>query len=111
MLLLVTFAYQGYIAGTHIHGAFPGDRAALNSSLLASIDKATAYKTPVLPSDGSADCPYCQAVVHAGAFFMPAVGLTFLVMQSFAFTVFSPPKSVTRLHSVMSARPRAPPVS
>jgi hypothetical protein len=65
--LLLAFTLQSYVTQTHIHGAAQGVGGAAIVKLLS---KAPAHGNS--PSENSStDCPYCQAIVHAGAFFMP----------------------------------------
>jgi hypothetical protein len=117
ILVFLSFFAQSYVAQTHIHYSAPsaslGNPATTSWSAPVGMNAAdtarTSHHVPV-PSDPS-DCPLCQAVAHAGAFFAPAVIFSFLVAEAFDFTVFPPSQHVVRLLPVTNARPRAPPVS
>jgi hypothetical protein len=68
-LIFAAFLLQGFVAQTHMHpesGAVP--------SMEHFAGKAV-HPTPVLPgnTDGAANCPLCQAIIYAGAYFPPAV--------------------------------------
>lgn len=64
LVLLLAFTLQSFVTQTHLH-AMPGAGVAQ-----------TAFQAPHhgnTPLDeGAAACPFCQATVHAGAFFAPA---------------------------------------
>lgn len=65
-IVLLAFALQSFIMQTHIHGAF-GDRIGLT----ATATNAPAHKNA--PAENStADCLFCQAIVHAAAFYAPS---------------------------------------
>jgi hypothetical protein len=75
VVLVAAFAFvlQSYVVQTHIHG------------LLARVGGAVGVTTQHAPGaekspfdHGSADCPLCQAVIHAGAFVAPAAPLLHL---------------------------------
>ena len=70
-LVLLAFTFQSYVAQTHIHDAAPAS-AALIKNLGHN-------KSPV--DNSPLDCPFCQAVAHAGTFFMPVAPLLFLSAQ------------------------------
>ena len=63
------FALQSYIAQTHIHDAVLGGAAKI-------ADTQSPGKAPV--HDSQSDCPFCQAVVHSGAFVASAAPLLLL---------------------------------
>jgi len=66
-ILIAAFAMQSYITQTHIHAFAPAPTPSIAKVLI---------KNPVQGKtqdhDGGTDCPFCQAVVHSGAFFAPA---------------------------------------
>lgn len=65
-MVLLAFTLQSFITQTHIHGLFGGGAAA--AKVLAS--GSPHGKTP--KQDSSADCSFCQAITHAGAFSVPS---------------------------------------
>ena len=65
-IVVLAFTLQSFIMQTHIHGAF-GDRI----GLAATVTNAPAHKNAPA-ENGTADCPFCQAIVHAGAFYAPS---------------------------------------
>jgi hypothetical protein len=67
-VLLIAFALQSYLTQTHIHGTNP---ALGGACIVKCLEKAPAENTA--PSKNVADCPLCQAIVHAGFFFAPGV--------------------------------------
>ena len=70
---VLAFLLQSFIAQTHVHGGFISP---------AGITRFAAHPPPAhgkIPSDNSAaDCPFCQAVAHGGAFLASAPPLLFL---------------------------------
>lgn len=68
-LLVLAFALQSYVTQIHIHHVSAG-----SSAIVKVLSKAPAPRS--LPGDsGTQDCPLCQAVAHAGAFFAPVTPL------------------------------------
>jgi hypothetical protein len=66
-VLLLAFTLQSFVTETHIHTtAFPAGGVAMARSPALT----NRHTAPVEDSTGA--CPFCQAVVHAGAFFAPA---------------------------------------
>lgn len=64
-ILLIAFTLQSFVTATHLHGVF--DSGAARAAGLAN---ASAHRNA--PTDsGKAECPFCQAIVHAGAFCAP----------------------------------------
>jgi hypothetical protein len=62
-ILLVAFTLQSFITQTHIHGTG-------GAAIVKTFAKVPSHKK--LPAEnGTADCPLCQAITHAGAFFTP----------------------------------------
>jgi hypothetical protein len=67
-LVLFAFALQSFITQTHIHGAFGG---AGDVQIVKTLASAPSHNNKA-PAENAADCPFCQAITHAGAFFMPS---------------------------------------
>jgi hypothetical protein len=65
-VLLLAFTVQSFITQVHIHHASAG---AIAQSVNVAGDAAGRSKAP--DQDSKSDCPFCQAIVHAGAFFAP----------------------------------------
>src|SRR5690242_18423679 len=66
-LLLIAFTLQSFITQTHIHRAVDG---AAQSAIVKTLTKAPAHKTPA--QNTTTDCPFCQAITHAGTFSAPS---------------------------------------
>lgn len=68
-LLVLAFSVQSYITQTHIDGWVwaTGERTAIGMLAQAPSDT----KAPA--GHHRTDCPFCQAVTHAGVFFAPAL--------------------------------------
>lgn len=102
-IALVAFALQSFVTQTHIHH---------DAQLAGGILKSIATPLPVhgkAPLDGQTDCPFCQAVVHAGAFVVSAVPVLYspFVWVKTAFLILTAPKSLhATTHNWQS---RAPP--
>jgi len=69
LLALLTFAVQGYLVQTHIHG-LPLTVAAMQAGTQAVSAPAQPDKSPL--DNDSANCPLCQEFLHAGNFLLPA---------------------------------------
>lgn len=68
LLLLLAFAFQSYVTQTHIHEIF--------APVSKTCDVTCVVHAPPQnssPFGEAVDCPLCQAIVHAGSFFAPAV--------------------------------------
>ena len=66
-IVLLAFALQSYITQTHVHHASStADRAPIVKIVGQAASHGAAPR-----GDGTADCPFCQAMVVAGAFFTP----------------------------------------
>lgn len=64
-VLLLAFTLQSFITQTHLHGAIAHHESS------ATAASAVAHKNA--PAENSAaDCPFCQAIIHAGAFYAPS---------------------------------------
>jgi hypothetical protein len=72
-IAMLAFALQSFVTQTHIHGEPRG---------ISGVFKIAAHQSPAqskAPFDNSrADCPFCQAIIHAGAFVTPAAPLLYL---------------------------------
>ena len=107
LVLLLAFTLQAYITQTHVH-RLPGavDRAAI----VKIVGQGSGHGAPASKGDGTADCPFCQALVLAGAFFSPTAPiLNPLVGWATAETlrpIFDLPAVTT---ASFSWRSRAPP--
>ena len=71
-ILLLAFTLQSFVTETHIHGAFDGGPAHARTAANAFAHG----KAPV--KNGKTDCPFCQAIVHAGAFYAPPAQILIL---------------------------------
>jgi len=102
ILVMLAFTLQSYVAQTHIHEAAPPASAALIKNLGHN-------KSPV--DNSPLDCPFCQAVAHDGAFFVPDAPILFLAAQ---WVAMAAPHFFLADHSAdanHSWRSRAPPRS
>jgi hypothetical protein len=102
---VLAFLLQSFIAQTHIHGA--------SLTLGRTVEIATAQppareKKPA--DNGAIDCPFCQAVVHAGAFLAPAPQVllppTWVIIAAQFITLR--PVAVAATHSWRSRAPPQP---
>jgi hypothetical protein len=99
-ITVLAFALQSYFAQTHIHAAHGVAGIVATHSLAHG-------KTPL--DNSQLDCPFCQAVAHAGVFLTPAPQLMFLPV----WAVSEAPSFV--IHTVAAAaaahnwQSRAPP--
>jgi hypothetical protein len=59
---LLAFALQAFVTATHIHPALPAGAV----SVKALQNTSPQHKLP--GGNDQSECPFCQAVVHAGAF-------------------------------------------
>ena len=66
-VLLLAFTLQAYITQTHVHRP---PSAADRAAIVRIVGQTSAHGAPA-GGDGTADCPFCQALVLAGAFFTP----------------------------------------
>ena len=102
-ILLLAFTLQSYITQTHIH---PVAHPAANASIVKNASQAPAPA----PADRDAlNCPFCQAIATAGAFFTPAAPL--LILPTLWVRVTPPPVSLVLLHPAFARgwNSRAPP--
>jgi hypothetical protein len=97
---VLAFALQSYIAQTHIHDVVFGGAAKITNTQ-------SPVKAPLHDSQG--DCPFCQAVLHAGAFVAsatPSLLLPFVWVKTVALVFTARAASHTAAHDWQS---RAPP--
>ena len=102
-LMLLAFALQSYLTQTHIHWASETSRQNCVSVCVVQAPHRSS------PFGEAGDCPLCQAIVHAGAFFAPAVLVVFVQRLWVESTL---PTAITGAHRFASARSglsRAPP--
>ena len=102
-IVLLAFTLQSFIMQTHIHGAY-GDRIAL----AATVTNVPAHKKAPA-ENGTADCPFCQAIVHAAAFYAPsAPGLVLPISAAKTAVPFFVVETIGRFSSHLW-HSRAPP--
>jgi hypothetical protein len=106
LAFLVAFAFvlQSFLTQTHLHDTAPafGNGAIINLSTDAPVHKAPADSSPL-------DCPYCQAVAHSGAFFLPTaplLGLPAIPGERATLPIIA---QVFRSAAALGWRSRAPP--
>ncbi len=101
-IAVFALAFQSYITQTHIHDAGFGGKAQTSTT-----QSTAPSKTPL--HDSQADCPFCQAMIHAGVFAAPAtplLHLPFTLVQTVALTFAPRGASSAAAHDWQS---RAPP--
>lgn len=104
-LVLLAFALQSFITQTHIHGAFG---SAGDTQIVKTLTGAPSHNNKA-PAENQADCPFCQAITHAGAFFTPSAPA--LILPVTLTTTFAP-TFAARVIGAFSSHPwqsRAPP--
>lgn len=79
-LVLASFFWISYVAQTHIHGSPTSDLASSIAKSVHLSDKAPAKVPSNNRSDGSTDCPLCQAVSLGGALIVPLL-FAILILQ------------------------------
>jgi hypothetical protein len=102
-LLSLAFLAQSFITQVHIHGADFGTAAGYSKAHAVPLAHT---KAPV--QDGNADCPFCQAIIHAGAFFTPPP----IVLPQIACVAIAAPFAVAVAVAFFPPRPwysRGPP--
>src|SRR5271165_3680980 len=70
-VVLVAFAFQGYVIQTHIHFT-PEAAALLDADAGAHASKGTYHHDKFPPADDPANCPICQEILHSGQFVTPS---------------------------------------
>jgi hypothetical protein len=101
LLLVIAFALQSFVTQTHIHGA------AETQSCISNC--VSAAPGPQSPFDERADCPFCQAIVHAGVFFAPAVLVIPVRRMWVSNAVPTPKQNAPRAIPARNGFSRAPP--
>lgn len=81
-ILLFAFTLQSFITQTHLHTAI--DRA--GSAAIVKTLAPSHSKTPA--KDDPSDCPYCQAIVHAGTF--SVLSAPVLILPSYVAVIVHP---------------------
>ncbi|MGC1379358.1 MAG: hypothetical protein WA821_24215 [Anaerolineales bacterium] len=68
-LIFAAFLLQGFVAQTHMH-----PESGFVPSIVHFAGKAV-HPTPIVPgnTDEAENCPLCQVIIHAGAYFPPIV--------------------------------------
>ena len=104
-LVLLAFTLQVFVTQTHIHGV-PQTVAGVSIGKVA----ASASRPDKSPAENdTTTCPFCQAVVHTGAFFAPAAPLLLLPAVRVVRTTFFLVASAVGAPSAHSWQSRAPP--
>ena len=102
----LAFALQSYITQTHIHDASQGLGGAVK---IAATQSPAQGKAPL--HDGRTDCPFCQAVIHAGAFVAaatPLLYLPFTLVETVALIFTARATSDAAAHDWQSRAPPRP---
>jgi hypothetical protein len=73
LVAILAFALQSYMTQTHIHDASQGIGGIVKIVATQPLGQG---KAPL--HDGQTDCPFCQAVIHAGVFVASATPLLLL---------------------------------
>jgi hypothetical protein len=103
-MLMFAFLLQSCITQIHIHGA---SQAATGSTIVKVVSQPPAGGKTT--GDNPADCPFCQAIVHAGAFFAPAPPLLLLPAWQVENVAPIVSASVTAVLPAHNWQSRAPP--
>jgi hypothetical protein len=103
-LLTLAFALQSYLTQTHIHWTSQTSSRTCVSACVASSPHRSS------PFGEAADCPFCQAIVHAGAFFAPAILAIVLPCLRVESPVPAMREFMLRTASVRHGQSRAPPL-
>jgi hypothetical protein len=104
-LVLLAFALQSFITQTHIHGAFGG---AGDTQIVKTLADAPSHHGKA-PAENPADCPFCQAITHAGAFFTPSAPALILPVTWAEMLAPSVVAGIVRSFSSHPWQSRAPP--
>ena len=111
LILVLAFALQSYVTQTHFHRASPSTGHVSVVGGVGPVSANGAAPRGVSPTDHESDsCPFCQAIVVAGAFFIPAP-LVFGPLASLAVTDILRPTftGLAIAAASFSWRSRAPP--
>jgi hypothetical protein len=103
-VLLLAFTLQSFVTQTHIHWAPQASAGTTNVKVLESASRPD--KSPI---ENTATCPFCQAVVHAGAFFASAAPLLHLPAVWAECTIPRLIATAVRASSAHGWQSRAPP--
>ena len=102
-VLAIAFVLQSYVVQTHIHGA----SASLSSAAKTVSQPVGHGKAPA--GDSGMDCPYCQAIMHAGSFLAPTAPLLSLPSLWIACAAQPGCPAALSLSPAHSWQSRAPP--
>jgi hypothetical protein len=103
LVLLLAFTLQSFVTQTHLHAISPaGD---------AQVALRSPHPGNVPLDEGMATCPFCQAAIHAGAFFVPVSPVLVLPTAWFAFAAFAPLRAAFGRTLAHHWHSRAPPQS
>jgi hypothetical protein len=100
--LLLAFVFQSYLTQTHIH-PYSAPQACAVKCVVHAPAKNSA------PGEAATDCPLCQAIVHAGAFFAPAALVFFVPRRWIEGALASAKTLATRAQFSRNGLSRAPP--
>jgi hypothetical protein len=78
IILLLAFTLQSFVTQIHMHGTLQEIGGGGFANVIAKAPGRS--NSPI--ENGTVDCPLCQAVAQAGAFFAPAAPLVFLPAAS-----------------------------
>lgn len=111
LLVILTFAFQSYVAQTHIHLTPPKvlsiGRAAGDVFAIAGADRSHSKKLP--DNDDPEHCPLCQAIALSGNFVAPGVPILPLPTMAVIATEVFQQLSSYRSSFSHSWQSRAPP--
>ncbi len=79
---LMAFVLQAYVTQTHIH--IPNRSAVATGEVKVPAAKSGHAKAPI-DNDDPAHCPFCQEMLRAGSFVMPAAIFVLLPQQTVSF--------------------------
>jgi len=105
LLLLFAFALQSYLVQTHIHGT--SEAGSQVCAAAACVTHTSHQRSPL--GDAAADCPLCQAIVHAGVFFAPAAVAVFVPRMWVEGALISAKSIAARGQFSRNGLSRAPP--
>lgn len=103
VVVLLAFTLQSFITQTHLHAP------SASRSTQVALQAPHPGNAPV--DEGTANCPFCQATIHAGAFFAPATPVLVLPASWIGIALFSPVLAVRARASAHAWYSRGPPHS
>lgn len=103
LVLLLAFALQSYLTQTHIHGLSPARGCAEKCFVNTPAGNSAPF------GEATVDCPLCQAIFHAGAFFAPAALTVFVPRLWVEGTLSSAKPFAARGQYARNGLSRAPP--